>query len=250
MHTLFISDIHLSAEATHTTKYFLEFLSKEAKKADALYILGDLFDAWLGDDDDSLFNRRIEGELRRVIKAGTPIYFMYGNRDFLIGRDFFERTKCQWIPDPTVIDLYGTRTLLMHGDTLCSNDKRYMLFRKWVRKPFIQRLFLMIPIKQRRGIANRLRHTSFQYQQQIKERSRFNPQLSRSLDATPSRIVKMMQKHQADLLIHGHTHQPGTHKFTIEGKPAMRIVLGAWHRKGSVLYCDKNGEKQLKPFGE
>lgn len=235
MAILFISDLHLQADEPKITATFLRFLQERAVNANALYILGDLFEAWIGDDDRSEFNLDIMHALKQATQSGLPIYFMRGNRDFLIGKEFIKKTGMTLLPDPAIIDLYGVKTLLMHGDSLCTLDEKHQKWRRITLNPVWQRLALCLPLALRRHIGGWLRGKSRRHQ---------NNMADYILDVTIEAVRDVMQTHQATQLIHGHTHRPGIHT-AVFGK---RLVLGAWHDHGSVLCCDETGcELQMLP---
>ncbi|MEQ6342158.1 MAG: UDP-2,3-diacylglucosamine diphosphatase [Gammaproteobacteria bacterium] len=232
MSTLFISDLHLSTERPEITHLFLEFLRNEAAQADALYILGDLFEVWIGDDASvSEYRTVIEG-LRHLVGSGTPVYVMHGNRDFLMAKGFEEASGSRIIPDPTIIDLYGEPTLLMHGDTLCTDDIEYQRFRSQVRDPARQQQFLSLPPQQRAAIA-------MDYRAQSREKS--SQKAQEIMDVNPQAVENTLREHGVISMIHGHTHRPATHKITVDGKTAQRTVLGDWYHQGSVLTCSDTG---------
>ncbi len=229
---LFISDLHLYKERPEITELFLEFLEHRAGEAEALYILGDLFEVWIGDDAVSSENRRIITALNRLSDRGTRVMFMHGNRDFLIGEDFARMSGCSLIPDSTVIKLNGEPTLLMHGDTLCTDDLEYQQFRARVRDPQIQRDFLSQPVAKRSDIVDH-------YRQESRERSRHKS--TEIMDVNQDAVIKIMKQYQVRRLIHGHTHRPAIHSLKIDGQDAERIVLGDWYHQGSVLTVDESG---------
>lgn len=231
MATLFISDLHLCAERPHITRLFLDFLARDAVAAEALYILGDLFEYWIGDDGlnpgdsaDSEFGE-IAAALRRVSDAGVPIYVQHGNRDFLLGEQFCVATGCRLLADPTVIDLYGELTLLMHGDLLCTDDREYQQVRRQVRDPRWIAQFLARTRAEREALVRGYRAQS-QAVTQAKEAD--------IMDVNAGAVSAAMSEHGVRRLIHGHTHRPAIHE-TPSGK---RIVLGDWYEQGSVLICD------------
>ncbi len=231
--TLFISDLHLCAQRPAITQLFLDFLAGDARRADALYILGDLFEFWVGDDAAAQdeFRPIVEG-LRALTRTGLPLYFMYGNRDFLMRSRFERDTGGRLIPDPTRIDLYGEPTLLMHGDLLCTADLDYLEFRKIVRDPKWQDDFLAKSLAERNGIFNNYREIS---------KNNVSKKPPEIMDAAQSAVEDVMRTHQVRRLIHGHTHRPGEHVFTLDGAPARRMVLGAWYEEGSVLRVNAKG---------
>ncbi len=226
--TLFVSDLHLDDSRPTITSLFLDFLQGSARQAEALYILGDLFEVWIGDDDSSTPNPEVISGLHQLTRSGTPVYLMHGNRDFLMGHEFSSSSGCTLISDPTIIDLYGTPTLLMHGDTLCTDDKDYIEFRAMVRNPDWKKEFLGKPLQERKDIAKRLRNES--------KTSTQNKSIE-TMDVNQKSVEQVLKEYRAQHMIHGHTHRPDTHKFILNTKPAQRIVLGDWYRNGSVLRC-------------
>lgn len=239
MATLFISDLHLDPSRPAVINGFVDWLNRQAGSAEALYILGDLFEVWIGDDDTAPLCRQISDALSHCVNAGTPIKLMHGNRDFLIGEQFLQRSGCQLMPDPAVIDLYGHRTLLMHGDLLCSDDHDYQEIRRMVRDPVWQQTVLAKPLEERRKIARQMRVESHQ---SILGKSRD------IMDVNPDTVMQFMAQYQTDLLIHGHTHRPDIHHMEHDQHSFTRIVLGDWHEQGSVLHigADRNpGLEQL-----
>ena len=230
--TLFISDLHLDPERPAITTLFLDFLASRAIRSDALYILGDLFEAWIGDDDTSSMNQAVCAGLKACATAGTPVYVMRGNRDFLLGSDFAERSGCTLLEDPTRIDLYGRPALLMHGDLLCTDDTEYMAFRKMVRDPVWQRDLLAKPLDERRQMAQAMRASS-------REQTGGKPESI--MDVNSDAVVRLMTEHHVQRLIHGHTHRPAIHDLDVAGHAAQRIVLGDWYEQGSMLVCSPAG---------
>ncbi|AWL12413.1 UDP-2,3-diacylglucosamine diphosphatase [Saliniradius amylolyticus] len=226
MHSFFIADLHLSAERPDITGAFLRFMSEEAPLCEALYVLGDLFEAWIGDDEDSPFNRQIIQAFTELTQAGVPCYFIHGNRDFLIGQRFARQSGVQLLPEHQVIDLYGEPTLIMHGDSLCTRDTEYMRFRRKARGWWWPRLMLAMPLWYRRRVAQKARRQSA-------EGNAIKPE--EIMDVTPDEVVKVMGQTGVKRLIHGHTHRPAVHQFEIDGRPAERIVLGDWYEQGSIL---------------
>jgi len=233
MKTLFISDLHLDEQREEITQLFINFLQTKARKAQALYILGDFFEVWIGDDYKNALNSKIIKELNYLTEThGVPVYLMHGNRDFLISKDFEEDTGCQLLTDPTVINLCGQATLLMHGDTLCTEDVEYLAFRLQARDPRYQQQFLTKPLAERLQIALQIRQMSHQ---------KASLKAQDIMDVSQDEVVKVMQKHKVSRLIHGHTHRPQTHQFQIAGHACERIVLGAWEHNGHVLEFDQEG---------
>lgn len=226
--TLFISDLHLDPERPGITELFIEFLAKQAPAADALYILGDLFEAWIGDDDDGPMNLAVREALQRCSRNGIPVFIMHGNRDFLLGEEFAGQCGCTILDDTVRLDLYGTPTLLMHGDLLCTDDTKYMAFRNMVRDPGWQQDFLSKPLHERRQMAVEMRATS-------RAETRGKPESI--MDVNQEAVLRVMSENRVVRLIHGHTHRPAFHDLTVSGHPAQRIVLGDWYHQGSVLRC-------------
>ncbi len=234
--TLFISDLHLDARRPAVTRLFLDFLAKlDPQQCAGLYILGDLFEAWIGDDDDNAHYQQVLAGLRATTARGLPISVMHGNRDFLIGEGFAQVTGCTLLADPTLIDLGGIPTLLLHGDTLCTDDHEYLQFRQMVRNPDWQRQFLTKPLEERRQIAARMRETS---------RQRTGEKQAEIMDVSQLTVLETLQQYGVTRLIHGHTHRPAVHNLTLGGQPAQRIVLGDWYEQGSLLRCE-NGSLNL-----
>lgn len=226
--TLFISDLHLGPQNPSRIDAFARWLQAQPGSCGALYILGDFFDAWIGDDDDSPLAQQVIEELNRF-SSKTPTYFMRGNRDFLIGESFCQRAGLTLLEDPHTLELGGQRVLLMHGDTLCTADQEYQQFRAMVRSSAWQKQVLSLPLPQRRVMAADLRSKS-QSMSAIKAED--------IMDVTPSEVVKVMAQHQAQTLIHGHTHRPAIHDLTVNDKPAKRYVLGDWHETGWCIRAD------------
>lgn len=229
--TLFISDLHLSTDQPSITDLFLDFLETQAMTADEVYILGDLFEVWIGDDDHSEFNNKIQNAIKEVTANEIPVFFMRGNRDFLIGDRFMAATGCVLLTDPCVINLYGTPTLLTHGDMLCTKDVKHQWWRKFSQSLIVRNFYLNLPLSLRRAIARSIRNKS-------QARNRTMPMSL--MDVSQSAVEKLMLEENALQMIHGHTHQPGIHTFNLNNQKAKRIVLGAWHEKASVLICDAN----------
>jgi UDP-2,3-diacylglucosamine hydrolase len=237
-HTLFISDLHLDPTSPQQIKWFLNFCETQAIKADALYILGDFFEAYLGDDEKSEFHSTLIEALKNLT-SHLPVYFMRGNRDFLVGKKFLKQTGCQLLIDPIVIDLYGCPALLMHGDTLCTDDIDYLRFRTRTQNVFYQKLVLACPLFIRRKMAQGLRKRSKKHTSSVKKEI---------MDTNPQEIRRVMKEHHVSLLIHGHTHRPCMEYFELEGKKACKIVLSDWHNKGNFLICREDGERELQYF--
>ena len=238
MATLFIADLHLQTEEPAITAGFLRFLHGEARSADALYILGDLFEAWIGDDDPNPLHREIACAIKSLADSGVPCYFIHGNRDFLIGKRFATESGMQLLPEEKVLDLYGRRVLIMHGDTLCTDDPGYLAFRAKVHTPWIQKLFLALPLFIRRRIAQKMRDDS---------KAANSSKSMEIMDVNAQAVVEVMEKHHVQWLIHGHTHRPDIHTLDANGKTAHRVVLGAWHTQGSMVKVSVD-DVELIPF--
>ncbi|HET9836165.1 MAG TPA: UDP-2,3-diacylglucosamine diphosphatase [Rhodanobacteraceae bacterium] len=229
MTTLFISDLHLDESRPHIVDLLERFLKNEARHADALYILGDLFEAYIGDDDDAPLPARVSVNLKALSVAGVPVHFIAGNRDFLLGDNYARRAGMTIFDDGTVVDLYGTPTLLMHGDTLCTDDAAYFAFRKQVRDPVWQRQFLSQPLAARRAFAQQARNASREHTSQA---------AMAIMDVNPHAVDTALRDARVARMVHGHTHRPAIHDFALDGAPAQRIVLGDWYEQGSVLRLD------------
>jgi UDP-2,3-diacylglucosamine hydrolase len=231
--TLFISDLHLCGARPAITGLFLDFLRGRARTSDALYILGDLFEYWIGDEavEQREFQSIIRG-LHELTACGTPVFVMHGNRDFLMGDGFEKATGARLLKDPARIDLYGTPTLLMHGDSLCTDDTEYMAFRAQVRSPAWQQEFLGKSIAERDRIVHDFREIS------KNSTAAKKPEI---MDVNQKAVESVMREHRVQHLIHGHTHRPKEHVFNLDGRPARRMVLGDWYDQGSVLSVDARG---------
>lgn len=240
MSTLFISDLHLSPATPTINQRFAQFMREEAVKAEALYVLGDLFDFWIGDDDKSDFAHFVRGEFKRLTEAGVPCFFTKGNRDFLVGKRFAKQTGITLLGDETVIDLYGRKAVVLHGDTLCTQDVSYLKFREKVNQKWLQWLFNRIPMFIKTKIVSKIQ-SDIRDDKQTKSLE--------IMDVTQEEVERVMKVHQVDLMIHGHTHRPNVHKFVNNQSTNTRIVLGDWYTQGSVLVCNKNNiELQTRPF--
>ena len=233
MHTLFISDLHLSTERPAISALFLDFLRTRAARAEALYILGDLFEYWIGDDvaTQPEYQPLLAG-LRALTQAGVPVFVMHGNRDFLVAQGFEQQTGCQLLPDPTVISLYGENTLLMHGDTLCTDDVAYLKFRLMVRNPDWVKMFLSKTLPERVAIVRDYREIS---------KTATAAKKPEIMDVNQGAVEAVLREHGVRHLIHGHTHRPAQHCFDLDGLATRRTVLGDWYDQGSVLVCDAHG---------
>ena len=230
MTTLFISDLHLSPALPEITDCFVRFMREEAIHADALYVLGDLFDFWIGDDDRSDFANQIRSEFQFLTSCGVSCYFTQGNRDFLVGKRFAKETGVTLLGDETVIELYDKKAVILHGDTLCTDDLEYLKFRQTVHQPWLQKIFNRIPLFIKKKIINKVQ-TDIRSDKQHKSLD--------IMDVTQSEVESVMEKHQVELMIHGHTHRPNIHTFQSSDKQKTRIVLGDWYTQGSVLVFTK-----------
>lgn len=236
MINLFISDLHLEESRPDIAEIFLRFLAGDAMRADALYILGDFFEVWIGDDDRTAFNQVIIDALLQASSQGLTICMTHGNRDFLLGRSFQRHAGIRLLPEEYVIHNNQAHTLLMHGDTLCTSDVKYLKFRKKSRTWLFKTLVQLRSLEKRRALAAH-------YRAQSKQHTSTSPDYI--MDVTQAEVERVMHKHYVQHLIHGHTHRPFVHHFELNGKPASRTVLGAWHEQGSVLVCDGNEKAEL-----
>ena len=235
MHSIFVSDLHLAPERPRINDLFLAFTRDTAPQAQALYILGDLFEYWVGDDDlGDPFNAAIADALRELSGTGTALYFMHGNRDVLVGPAFMARCGARLLADPTLVDLYGARTLVMHGDTLCTGDAEYQKFRSYAHDPGNQRRFLSQPLAERRTQMLGMRAES--------EKSK-QGKSAEIMDVTQSAVERVLREHGYPRLIHGHTHRPARHLHTVDGRSCERWVLNDWYQRGGYLQCDSGGCK-------
>lgn len=232
---LLISDLHLEQERPDITRAFLHFLSTRARQAEALYILGDFFEVWVGDDAISPFQRSIADALKQLSDCGTAIFLMHGNRDFMIGKRFCREAGCTLLSDPSVIELAGEPVLLMHGDSLCTRDENYMRMRRYLRNPLSLWILRHLPLSTRHKLARKLRNES---------RAQTRMKASDIVDVTPDEVSRVMAEHGVKTMIHGHTHRPAVHKLLVNGESAKRIVLGDWDRQGWALQVDDQGFNQ------
>lgn len=237
MPTLFVSDLHLDPSRPEITRLFGEFLDGEARGADALYILGDLFEAWVGDDDPSETGAFVAGKLKALSDDGVPVAFMHGNRDFLLGEAYARRAGMALLEDPTRIELDGKPVLLMHGDTLCTDDVAYQQFRAQTRDPAWQAQFLSQPLAARLAFAQQARAASQARQGELRDAGT----METITDVSPAAVDAAFAEHGVDTIIHGHTHRPAVHELTVDGRPRRRIVLGDWYEQGSVLRASPQG---------
>jgi UDP-2,3-diacylglucosamine hydrolase len=240
MTTLFISDLHLDSTRPAITELFGQFVRREGKSADALYLLGDLFEAWVGDDDPSEVGAYVASTLREVADSGVPVYFIRGNRDFLVGQDYATRAGFRILPDPAVVVLYGKPTLLLHGDLLCTDDVTYQAFRTQTRNPAWQAQFLSQPLQARLAFAAQARAASQAHQAKLREGGN-DVRFETVTDVTPATVEATFARFGIDTMIHGHTHRPAVHDLQVSGRECGRIVLGDWYEQGSVLRVDASG---------
>ena len=228
MPALFISDLHLSPERPAITRAFLVFLQQRATQASALYILGDLFETWIGDDDPAELSVEIQVALRNLTEAGVPLFVQVGNRDFLLGSSFARATGATILADQHIIAHYDHRALVMHGDSLCTDDLAYQRFRRYARNPLLQFCFKRLSLARRQKLAADLRR---------KSAAANSNKASAIMDVNGEAVDNIMAKHKVTTLIHGHTHRPDRHQIAI----GERIVLGDWHSLGWVLSLDDDG---------
>jgi UDP-2,3-diacylglucosamine hydrolase len=234
---LFVSDLHLDASAPDAVAQFQRFLQQDARRCDGLYILGDLFETWIGDDDDDAARDAVCTALRELTRAGTPCWVICGNRDFLLGQDFEHRTGCTLLPDPTLLQVGSVRAVISHGDLLCTADLGYQQFRTLAHSEGFQRAYLRLPLSTRRAFAQMVRASSREHTRQMR---------SEIMDVDAAAVAAALRCGNSTLLIHGHTHRPGIHQQVVDGKPATRIVLGDWYDQGSLLTVTADGQHDLQ----
>ena len=233
---LFVSDVHLDAGAPEAQRQFLDFLRAQAAGARALYILGDLFESWVGDDDAGDERAAVLAGLRALTASGVACFLLHGNRDFLIGADFCRQTGGQLLPDPVVAEIDRERVLLTHGDALCTDDHAYQELRSIVRTPSWQRRFLGLPLADRQLLANEARAGS---------RAHTARTIPKIMDVNTAAVTAAFRASRVRRIIHGHTHRPAVHDALVEGQPVQRIVLGAWYEQGSYLVYE-SGRYELR----
>jgi UDP-2,3-diacylglucosamine hydrolase len=236
---LFISDLHLDDARPEVTDQFIDFLRKDARDAAALYVLGDLFEAWIGDDDPDPGKARIQNALSELTRSGVPCYVMHGNRDFLLGKRFRTRTGCRLINDGVIADINGTRVLLLHGDTMCTDDHSYQRLRRIVRNPIMQWIFRRLSLSRRESLAARIRTGSKAHLDRV---------AAEIMDVNDAAVGLAFAKAKVDVMIHGHTHRPAIHRIQVGARELTRIVLGDWYTQGSVLEWNENGY-ELRAIG-
>jgi UDP-2,3-diacylglucosamine hydrolase len=230
--TLFISDLHIDASRPEITEQFVEFLRSEAPGAEALYILGDLFESWVGDDAPDAGQRAAIAAIRQLTAGGVPCFVMHGNRDFLLGQLFCSQSGAQLLPDPLLVTLYGEPVLVMHGDALCTDDRAYQRLRATVRDGDWQRQFLALSVTARRALAGAARVGSQAHTASVEYAI---------TDVNADSVARALRGAATATLLHGHTHRPGIHPLTVDGRPCTRIVLGDWYAQGNVLRWDADG---------
>jgi len=229
---LFISDLHIDAQRPEITRQFVDFLRSEAVTADALYILGDLFESWVGDDAPDADQQVAIEAIRALTSNGVPCFVMHGNRDFLLGTNFCAQSGARFLADPLIVTLYGEPVLVMHGDALCTDDRPYQRLRATVRDADWQRRFLALSVAQRRALAGAAREGSRAHTSAIDYAI---------ADVNLRSVAHALEAAGTSTLLHGHTHRPGFYPIAIDGRPCTRIVLGDWYTQGSVLRWDTSG---------
>lgn len=229
---MLISDLHLEQERPDITRAFLDLLGGRAREAQALYILGDFFEVWVGDDAMSPYQLSICQALRELSDSGTQIFLMHGNRDFMLGKAFCKAAGATLLKDPSVVDFYGEPVLLMHGDSLCTRDEAYMRMRRVLRNPLTLWILRHLPLRTRHRLARKLRNES---------RAQTRMKANDIVDVTPEEVPRVMQAFGVHTLVHGHTHRPAIHKLQLGEQAAKRIVLGDWDRQGWALQVDEQG---------
>ena len=235
---LFASDVHLAADRPEAVAAFRAFLSGPVRQASHLYLLGDVFDLWLGDDDNRAPHLEAEAALAETVSAGVPVDLIRGNHDFLLGDAFAQRTGCRLVDEPHVIEVGDERVVLLHGDTLCTRDAEYQAFRRYARDPDNQRAFLARPMEERMREAAGIRATS-------DSRTRLKPE--DIMDVTDDEVARVLYACSAARMIHGHTHRPAVHELALEAGPSTRVVLGDWYEQATVLAWDEAGWRLASP---
>lgn len=229
--TYFIADLHLTDERPEINGRFFHFIEQKASSADALYILGDLFEYWVGDDNPtSSIARDTALQLKALVQSGTPVYFMHGNRDFLLASRYAAQSGMSLLPDPSLISLYGVPSLLMHGDTLCTDDLAYQAMRTRLRRPWVQTLLLALPLALRQRLAGLARTRSEAAKQNKPEEI---------MDVSQEEVRRVLRAHDYPRLIHGHTHRPAHHVHEVDGHSCERWVLPDWYKTGGYVDCDQ-----------
>ncbi|MCH8249245.1 MAG: UDP-2,3-diacylglucosamine diphosphatase [Proteobacteria bacterium] len=234
MTTLFISDLHLEAGQPAIGEQFVSFLANDARQAEALYILGDLFDAWLGDDDPNPYYGEMKSAMRDLADTGVPTFFMHGNRDFMIGEQFAAETGVTILSDPVVVTLYGQNVVLSHGDALCTDDVHYQKVRAMTRDPDWQSMMRAKSLQERIAFAAEARKESMARGESLSDEI---------MDVNQDAVAATLREHGVDIMLHGHTHRPAIHEIDLGDRTATRIVLGDWYEQGSVVRWDENGPR-------
>lgn len=234
MTTLFISDLHLEAGQPAIGEQFVSFLANDARQAEALYILGDLFDAWLGDDDPNPYYGEMKSAMRDLADTGVPTFFMHGNRDFMVGEQFAAETGVTILSDPVVVTLYGQNVVLSHGDALCTDDVHYQKIRAMTRDPDWQSMMRAKPLQERIALAAEARKES------VARGASLSDEI---MDVNQDAVAATLREHGVDIMLHGHTHRPAIHEIDLGDRTATRIVLGDWYEQGSVVRWDENGPR-------
>ena len=234
MATLFISDLHLEPGRPEIGKQFLAFLAGPAREADALYILGDLFEVWIGDDDPNPYSAQMKTAIRELSDHGVPVYFMHGNRDFMIGGTFAAEAGVTLLDDPYPLQLHGESLLLSHGDAMCTDDVEYQQVRAMTRNPDWQALMMSKSIDERIAFALQAREQS---------QARGVSMDDEITDVNQDAVEQTIRESGADILLHGHTHRPAVHPFHVDERPVHRIVLGDWYEQGSMVMWDEDGPR-------
>jgi UDP-2,3-diacylglucosamine hydrolase len=232
MTTLFVSDLHLEAAKPEIAEQFLEFLKVEAVSSDALYVLGDLFEYWVGDDDPNAHYATIKEALHTLVDHKVPVFLMHGNRDFMIGDAFARETGVTLLPDPHLLDIHGSRVLLCHGDAMCTDDVKYQEVRKMTRNPEWFAMMMQKSLAERQALGAQARAASMAHGDTIHEAIQ---------DVNQTAVERNFREYGVATILHGHTHRPAIHKLEIDGNPVSRIVLGDWFTQGSVVRWDKDG---------
>lgn len=236
MSSLFASDLHLDSDAPWAIDAFISFLRGPARQAEALYLLGDIFEVWVGDDDTNPDNARVCEALRELTASGVAAYAIHGNRDFLLGEQFSAFTGVKLLPDPVVVEMHGVRTLLSHGDVFCTEDASYQQLRSIVRQPRWQRRFLSLPIETRRTLASAARAGSKAHTQRT---------IPTIMDVNPDAVTRAMRATGARRLIHGHTHRPAIHPGVVDGMQTERVVLAPWYETASCISVGIDGIREM-----